>query len=540
MSTTSTGSDPNGPRRWRTRAPRPLRNRPRGSGGRGAGRRATVLDEGSGRLPLVLTDREQHRLLEQSRKRGAAAAVGRRNSRSGAFDPWVLGGAGTVTYFTELASVRDTVREQARMAAADAERAELLRDERARSDTRTAEALVRSRDQLYQEADAEVRSSWDQLNRLAIRAVRWERFRDRVREESESRRLRTRFAEELALGAPTATPAPAPDTVPDSAPDPGRDTGPEDESLDPVGNADPDPAATPGNRQEAELFGGMVPPPDRGAGWEGMPERPGLPAWLTWAMLLVIAAVEIPIYWVAYQPFHGAGTTEADFLSGTLAVSTAVLMVLLPHLAGRTLRGRDTTGAVKAAAAPAVFLLGIWAFSGWALGDLRAKLVLRSPPKVKMSAAAQEFADAVSQPTLADSLHLDKITVTWMFVTLLLLSGGVGFLLGLLREHPYLESYRAALERRAARGREREEARTMVDRLRAVAESAEDRANRRAELLAARLRATDNLYEAAANSYLMGVMERSSDPAVTEAAMRVAATWPLLPRNDPGQVRQDD
>lgn len=91
-----------------------------------------------------------------------------------------------------------------------------------------------------------------------------------------------------------------------------------------------------------------------------MPERPGMPAWLTWAMLLAIAAVEIPIYWIAFQPFHGKGSTGSDVLSGTLAISTAVLMVLLPHLAGRTVRSRAATGSIKAAVLPALALMGVW------------------------------------------------------------------------------------------------------------------------------------------------------------------------------------
>lgn len=195
-----------------------------------------------------------------------------------------------------------------------------------------------------------------------------------------------------------------------------------------------------------------------------MPERPGMPAWLTWAMLLAIAAVEVPIYWIAFQPFHGKGSKGSDVLSGTLAISTAVLMVLLPHLAGRTVRSRAATGSIKAAVLPALALMGVWGFSSWALGDLRARLVLQHPDAVDGSQSARGFNGAESldvQRTLADNLHLTQETVTWMFVALLFLSGGIGFLLGLLREHPYVDAYRAALERRANRFRQREEARVM-------------------------------------------------------------------------------
>lgn len=265
-----------------------------------------------------------------------------------------------------------------------------------------------------------------------------------------------------------------------------------------------------------------------------------MPAWLTWAMLLAIAAVEVPIYWIAFQPFHGKGSKGSDVLSGTLAISTAVLMVLLPHLAGRTVRSRAATGSIKAAVLPALALMGVWGFSSWALGDLRARLVLQHPDAVDGSQSARGFNGAESldvQRTLADNLHLTQETVTWMFVALLFLSGGIGFLLGLLREHPYVDAYRAALERRANRFRQREEARVAGDRARSLTRTAQERSAQRREAVDARVRATDNLYEAAAHAFLEGAMERSSDPAVTEAAMKLSATWPLLPRRPRPPVR---
>ncbi|MDV9201050.1 hypothetical protein R6M67_38355, partial [Streptomyces sp. Wh19] len=315
------------------------------------------------------------------------------------------------------------------------------------------------------------------------------------------------------------------------------------QSIDPTGEPDTDrpPAgrgSAPGEEPEPQPLGGLVPPPD--PGWEGMPERPGMPAWLTWAMLLAIAAVEIPIYWIAFQPFHGKGSTGSDVLSGTLAISTAVLMVLLPHLAGRTVRSRAATGSIKAAVLPALALMGVWGFSGWALGDLRARLVLQHPDPTDGSRKFRGFNGSESlgaRPTLVDNLHLTQGTVTWMFVALLFLSGGIGFLLGLLREHPYVDAYRAALERRANRFRQREEARVAGDRARSLARTAQERSTQRREAVDARVRATDNLYEAAAHAFLEGAMERSSDPAVTEAAMKLSATWPLLPRRPRPPVR---
>ncbi|MER5496466.1 hypothetical protein ABT096_04535 [Streptomyces sp. NPDC002561] len=573
MSTTTTGSDPGEPRRRRARVPGPLRGR---DGRRGADRRVTAPDEGPERRPLVLTDREQRRLIEQARKRGVKEAVSRkrllvrgRTVRSGAFDPWVLGSAGRASYFAELASVRDTLRAQLWEQAADREERELLRDARARSDVEAAEVESRLQDDLLREADEQVRSSWRELNRLAARAVRWDRFRDGVRERVERRWIRARFpdaefpgddegaarpAGEPAGARPGEDPArrdghdPAPAPVPVPVPDDGA-ADDDWQSLDPAG--DPDPGrpvhgrgGAPVGERGPELLGGVVPPPGQEPGWEGMPTRPGLPAWLIWVMLLVIAAVEIPIYWVAFQPFHGTGSKGSDFLSGTLAISTAVLMVLLPHLAGRTLRNRAATGSLKAAALPALALLGVWGFSGWTLGYLRAKLVLRRPDSTKTPEVVKDFKGAgdLAQPqTLADSLDLSQDTIIWMFVALLFLSGGVGFLLGLLKEHPYLDAYRSALERRADRVRQREEARVAVDRARSLTLTAQERADRRREAVDARVRATEELYEAAAHAFLEGVVERSSDPAVTEAAMQLSRTWPLLPTpsSPPPPVRRN-
>ncbi|MFF9573445.1 hypothetical protein ACF1E8_40055, partial [Streptomyces sp. NPDC014685] len=110
-----------------------------------------------------------------------------------------------------------------------------------------------------------------------------------------------------------------------------------------------------------------------------------------------------------------------------------------------------------------------------------------------------------------------------------------------LREHPYLDAYRSALERRAERVRQREEARIAADRARALTQTAQERADRRREAVDARVRATEELYEAAAHAFLEGVVERSSDPAVTEAAMKLSRTWPLLPKpsSPPPPVRRN-
>lgn len=547
MSTTTTGADP-GRTPLRARLTRPFQRRPDASAG--AGRRAP-FPTGSQRLPLVLDDRRERRLLSRSRRRGAKAA------QAGVLDPWVLVSGDRVPYFAHLASVRDLVR--ARLAEEHA-------DEEARSRTLEANAVstaARAETEAERLADRlDENQRWlntnqEQLDRLAARAVRWERFRDGVRAQLEERRLRARFGDLEPDGdtdgrGPGHGPAHGrPGHRSEDADGPGNPDGydadggdedpgrePDDEDWQSVG---PSPEATtaarPGARRDPDGTRAADPHADLhhqadAARWEGLTSRPGLAPWMVWSMLLVIAAVEVPIYWIAFQPFHGSGSTEADALSGALAISAAVVMVIVPHLAGRALRSRAATASARAVNLPAIALLATWGFSTWALGHLRSKLVFRHRDPQPLSPDLEGVAgvgDLRPTPTLVDSLHLEPTTVTWMFVSLLLLSGGIGLLLGLLREHPYLDSYRSHLELRARLERAREAAVAAAERARALESTAEERQALRREATEARRRSATELYEAAAHQFLQGVMEGAADAAVTESAMRLSSTWPLLP-----------
>ncbi|MFG2835657.1 hypothetical protein ACGFYE_11780 [Streptomyces zaomyceticus] len=571
MSTTTTGADPGRtPRRARLRLP--FR---RGTGPAAGGTRRTADPAGERRVPLVTESRREERVRRTARRRGRAVAKGR------VLDPWVLGSGDRVPYFAELASVRDllharmseeALREETRLRAAGS---------RAGRAAVAAEADVRRLEDRLADNRKWLDTNRRQLDRLAARSVRWERFRDGVRERVEERWLRARFGE-LALdegadgrgregagaegGADDLAGRPG-DVHGTDAPGRSPEDGYRDHADDAPGGPDATPHGPPDDDEDYQSLDRD--PADRDAAssaparpalhrlsdrpasaenhaaraqadateWEGLPGRPGLPRWMVWSLLLVIAAVEVPIYWIAFQPFHGSGNAESDTLSGTLAVSAAIVMVVVPHLAGRALRGGSGTGSLKWANLPALTLIGVWGFSTWALGHLRSKLVFRHREPERVPA---EYGDVAGlgdpQPTLIDSLHLEQTTVTWMFVALLVLSGGIGLLLGLLREHPYLDSYRSHLERGTRLERQREDAVTAAQRARAVEASATDDTELRAEATRARQRATTELYEAAAHAFLMGVAERSSDPAVTEAAMRLSNTWPLLPfpRTAPG------
>ncbi|MET3987781.1 hypothetical protein [Streptomyces sp. PvR034] len=554
MSTTTTGADP-GPAPRRARFARPFRRRP--DAGASAAR-GTSAPTRSQRRPYVVEDPDQGRLMKEARRRGAKVA------KSGVLDPWVLASGDRVPYFAQLAATRDLVR--SRLNAAAAEEAARAHTEEANAVSAAAgyEQEVRRIEEQLAESERWLTRNRSQLDRLAARAVRWEHFRDGVREELEERWLRARFGDidpdpdpdrsggtdarargDADAPGPGARGAGARKAGADDADD-GRggpdalSPGPEDEdwqSVDPSPTATPaagagsrrDPAdPRPAYRQADQQLQG-----DRALLWEGLSTRPGLPRWMVWALLLVIAAVEVPIYWIAFQPFHGAGSTESDALSGTLAVSAAIVMVVIPHLAGRALRSRSGTASAKGIGLPAVALLAVWGFSAWALGHLRSKLVFRHRVPQPLSPDLDGVAgigDLRPTPTLVDSLHLEPTTVTWMFVALLLLSGGIGLLLGLLREHPYLNSYRSHLELRARLVHAREAAAAAAGRARALESTAEARAELRGHALGARLRSTTELYEAAAHAFLQEVMEKAADPAVTESAMRLSSrTWPLLP-----------
>ncbi|MER7764026.1 hypothetical protein [Streptomyces sp. NPDC097619] len=547
MSTTTSSADP-GRRPLRERLARPFRRRPGGPAGGTARAAGTAGGPGVRRIPVAVPARQERRL------RTTSTRLGRRAAKSGALDPWVLASGQRVPYFAELAAVRDHLSARLVEDAAREEERERSRRGLAVSGAATSEAEVGRLDGELRAVRRSRASTEEQLNRLAARAVRWEEFRDGVRARIEERWLRTRFGDPGGDGSstgPAEGPAVADDAAHGEEGGDGEDgSGARGRSTDPTvsgvplgegwqelghppasdrdGSGDRTTRTAPGSADGADAFAGVRMQVDA-ARWEGLRARPGLPAWMVYGLLLVVAAVEVPIYWIAFQPFHGTGSAEADSLSGTLAVSAALVMVVVPHLAGRALRSRAATGAARLVSAPALALIAVWAWATWALGDLRSKLVFRED---SVPDTGPDLADVPglsgSTPSLVDSLHLEPTTVTWMFMSLLLLSGGIGLLLGLLREHPYLDAYRSALEREAELTRARDTAAEVAGRLRALEDTAPDQRELRAAVLRARQQAVADLYESAAGAYLQGLIEKAGDPAVTEAAMRLAEQRPLL------------
>ncbi|MFE9093658.1 hypothetical protein [Streptomyces sp. NPDC007264] len=574
MSTPNTSE----PRRQRRTPLDLIPGRDRGQRATGAGRTtAAPLPRTRGGGPTVISDPAESRLLKTARARGGRAA------RRGVVDPWILQNGDRVPYFVELAAVRDRVIGRIGEEAGLAEEQARLADARAETDVSRCEADTALIEHELREAEENIATAKGQLDLLAQRATRWNRFRDSVRARLEARWMEARFPSATPPGPARGTTGDGLDGGPGTAGDPGdpgdsggpgdpgeqRATYPEaadDEdpevlqSVPRTGEA-PRAAGTDdrhgaGRRQDAGAPGtgrqqGAASPygeplhglrdqlrPAATDVWEGLTKRPGIPAWMNWSMLFVIFLVELPIYYAAYESFHGIGVLSAQAQTLVLALGTGVAMVFFPHLAGRILRWRPATGSVRSSWIPAYLLIGVWISLTGFLGVLRSKYLLQDANGSGTGTGTGDTggfaglgggaADGHTD-TLVERLHLSSTTVTSLFVALLVLSGGIGLLLGLFQEHPFLKVYRSALERRTELVADHQRSVAATERARATMSTAQARREHREEAREDRIRAVHALYDAAAAAYLDGVATKSGDPAVTEAAMKLSRTWPLLP-----------
>ncbi|MFI1728813.1 hypothetical protein ACH40E_06140 [Streptomyces acidicola] len=519
MSTTTTGEPPR-PSRWRRSAPRTegqgsQRRVPRGR------RDGTRPVPQPGR-PAVLDVRAEQRFLDDAERRGGGAA------RSGALDSLVLQSDDRIPYFAVLASLRDRVIWDIGKEAHRAEEQARLDDAHALAEAARLRAEVELIDRELATADEQIATTTRQLDLLAMRSTRWNRFRDSLRERMERRALEGRGGQASQHRGPA-------DETEDGETEHGGTSGvrgtPDagDQQWVNVGQPSLTPEA-PAPRRTGDPGHSTA---STGAGlaraWEGLHKRPAVPDWMRWGLLGLILAVELPIYWVAYQPFHGIGNVNVDLQTGVLAVGTAAVMVVLPHLAGLTLRRRPETGSVQAIWFPALSLLGVWVFLTGVLGAVRAKYVMQTEEPTPTSDGFRPAGTDTAAGSLIERLDLEPWTVNWLFVALLVLSGGIGFLLALCREHPYLDAYRTAIERRAKLVRRRELSLVEAERERSIADTADARREDRRAAAEDRVRAARELHEAAAHRYLDGVLMTAREPAVTEAAMRLSQKWPLLP-----------
>ncbi|WP_065961669.1 hypothetical protein [Streptomyces sparsogenes] len=531
MSTPITGSDGEAPRRLRLRRRGP--DADRGHRGRAARRFPDgALPQPEPVEPGVIRGGDGDWLTDRARKRGEVAGTRR------VFDPWVLGSPDRIPYFAELASLRNRVRHRLTEEAARAEEAGALEAGRVRAAVTTAEERLTRAGRRRADLEQQQRVTVAQLDRLARRADRWQNFRDTIRGGFERRWLRDRMPPDWTDGTHgtggTADP-----------PGAQGSTGAQGVNGATAARRGPAQAYRDDEPETARHHAGWQSVADHDlsapdaeadralstrAAWEGAAARPGISHRLKVGVLVLLVLVELPVYYTVFENLHGVGAF-ANLLSVSLTLAVGVAMILAPHTGGRILRHCSGTGAVRLAAVPALALIAVWGYGAWALGDLRAKVAFQDEPPLELSAdVPQEVRDRLShQPSLLESLNLDPHSVSLMFVALLLLSGGIAFLLGLGEEHPYLAAYRTTTERLRELEREIEEDVAGAERARQAQATLETRAAARRAALEARLYAVDELYEAAAHKYLDGLMAQSADPAVTEAAMRLSQKWPLLP-----------
>ncbi|MFD5267229.1 hypothetical protein [Streptomyces sp. NPDC058335] len=488
MSTTDTG--PEEPRRLRYGLP--FR--------RGEGRAPGLGRTGGAaapRGPVPPTEsREARQLLSQ------AESAGRRAAGDGTLNPYVLGSVHRLPYFGRLTGLRGHARDRTVARHHEREERELRESARLYADTAAREEDARRARDAQAEQTRRRLAATAQLDRAAARIAAREDSRDR---------LLPWMTRRVATGGPDR--------------DPGRDPAPEPATpyaSDPDDDFEPEPAPAP-----------AAP----GAHWEGLTETAAMARRPRLALAALLVLVELPVYVTLFLAIH-EGTPEGRLSAYLLSAAVGVVMTAGPFQAGRQWRRRGATASLWVVLPVAAALASVWAWAAWYLGDLRARIVFRETPDAGMEDLARQMGvELPPAPTVLEQLHLDQHTVGVTFISLLLLSGGIAFLLALSEEHPFVAAYR-----HHHRNGEKAEAALV----RAVAASAgarrdqdtqEARARERGEALAAELAAVDAVFEAAAHAYLDGVQAASHDPAVTEGAMRLSARYPLLPEPVPTRAR---
>ncbi|RSN46039.1 hypothetical protein DMC64_14955 [Amycolatopsis sp. WAC 04197] len=151
--------------------------------------------------------------------------------------------------------------------------------------------------------------------------------------------------------------------------------------------------------------------------WEGETTALGI-RWRVLILTGLVAALS-PLHFMVYQHFLKSAQPGAAW---ALGISSAVLMVLGPHVTALMVRSGRATGSDGALTPAAVVLAVAWATMAIFLGMVAAAVV------------------GVDQVRLAS---LD-ITGTTLVVTLtagLLVGGSVSFMIGLARRHPFQEAY---------------------------------------------------------------------------------------------------
>lgn len=230
-----------------------------------------------------------------------------------------------------------------------------------------------------------------------------------------------------------------------------------------------------------------------------------LPGRLRIILMVALMAVEVPVYYKIFGYF----TPRERLFTWAFTLPVALVMVLLPHLAGKQYRRRQQMPREPVIPAVTAIVMLLWLGAGVTLGWLRQKVLL---VPIVDPLTGKEIS-AIGQ------LHVSVWTMTAIFATLLLMSGMIAFMLGLGEAHPVVAGYHDAV--RAA-----EEAEDAYDE--AVTRHAEAREPLRLtpdDITAAsateaghRERALRAEYTAATEAYLDSFARETGEPAVTQAA----------------------
>jgi hypothetical protein len=158
-----------------------------------------------------------------------------------------------------------------------------------------------------------------------------------------------------------------------------------------------------------------------------------MPAWLRPVILVLLAAVEIPIYLKVFAFFTG----NDPALTWTFTLPIAIGMVLGPHLAGKLIRSRHALPREPLAPYLTAAIMVLWVAGGCLLGWLRQKVLL------------VPIIDPVTgkSVSLVGQLQVSPWTMTCVFSVVLLLSGLIAFILGVAETHPAVAAYQAASRR---------------------------------------------------------------------------------------------
>lgn len=243
----------------------------------------------------------------------------------------------------------------------------------------------------------------------------------------------------------------------------------------------------------------------RGAGrWSGgfgePEERQRRRDWMFLGVGVLLVALDFALQYDSFRDF-----SPNAVIRGLLAAGVTLVMVLLPHLAGRLLRSRDAAGAAAGIELAAAIGIGVvWLPTAFGLARLRAGILTRDP----------DGAGAV-RPAL-DALGMGYGAAVLLFAGLILLTGLFGFAYGLMREHPAIANYRNAVNVRIRAQQRLNEARKEIARLEAVDE--EELANALAGANDAADERTRETYSGGRAAYRQGAARAMGQPSFTEAA----------------------